>query len=372
MRKLCVTVALMAMSVMPLMNAGAAPSSPLIHPSHIATTPNLIPLGVSCTPSDFCMLLSRQQSAYGAPEFSTTWNGHNVSAPQRIPGAEFLGMDDSGGLSEVSCPSSNFCMSVGQGPALKTSYLWANGVWKSVPIPAPQPIVPAVPAAEVATQAIGWTSISCVSSSFCFAVGRYLVNQIVGDTQTEKVATTFIRWNGAAWIPFAVWQDADIEHVSCASILACEAVGTSSATWNGSHWGGQGVPGETLNSQTTPNFTSISCIEGTEGAACLAVGSTSVIKWSPKAPSGWHVVAHPSSVSLEQVDCHSPTLCVAIGYSTESSNPEVLSQWNGALWTSATVPGQGFSGGGVGVASSTSDVLVDTNLGDTETYWSRG
>ena len=155
MRKFCVTVALMAMSVMPLMNAGAAPSSPLIHPSHIATTPNLIPLASRArrATSACCSAASKAPTE----RRSSPPRGTATTSRRRIPGAEFLGMDDSGGLSEVSCPSSNFCMSVGQGPALKTSYLWANGVWKSVPIPAPQPIVPAVPAAEVATQAIGWT-----------------------------------------------------------------------------------------------------------------------------------------------------------------------------------------------------------------------
>jgi hypothetical protein len=367
------------------LGVGVAPatasSTQLDHPVLIATTASYYPLTATCTSQEFCVAIIRGRSNYGAPEYSQVWNGSRLSAPRKIPGADFLAMDDSGGLNQVSCTSSSFCMAVGQGPAINASYRYTNGVWKEVPIPSPQPIVPAVPQSQIATQSLAWTSVSCLSSKFCFAVGRTIIGIMSNTTQTEKVATTYARWNGSTWSPVEVVQGADLEHVSCVTTTSCVAVGTTSSVWNGATWTVTGIPGETLNVQTETLYTGISCVAG---ATCMAVGddlgaksgtNESVVEW---AHGAWRAVAVPKSpsstgLSLYQINCRTATLCVALGFISEARDePAVVSEWNGSNWRSATVSGQVFSGGGLDLTSATGDVMVDTNLTDTATLWLKG
>src|ERR1700691_4226801 len=195
----------------------AATSPHIIHPSLVATTPHLIPLDVSCTSQFFCLALSRPTTNFGGSVYSTIWNGSKLSAPRKIPGAGFTAEDDSGGLSEVSCAPANFCMAVGKSSAAKTSFRWSQSGWKEIPIPSPSPLAPAPPLASITNMSDGWTSISCLSSSFCMAAGSDNDQVISGTTEAEKSASTLIEWNGTTWGHVQSLQGVNIDQVSCST-----------------------------------------------------------------------------------------------------------------------------------------------------------
>jgi hypothetical protein len=354
----------------------AASSTRLVHPSLVATTSRLIPLGVSCTSQFFCLALARPSTENGGSVYSTIWNGSTLSKPQKIRGAAFEAMDDSGGLSAVSCAPANFCMAVGQSSAARTSFRWTHGGWKEIPIPAPSPVHPAPALSSISNESDGWMSISCLSSSFCMAAGGDNDQVVRGTSESEKSATTFIEWNGTTWGHAQTLQGIDIDNVSCSTSKLCVAVGGSSAVWNGAHWRLVSVPGRTSNPDTTASYTSISCVVG---ATCLAVGSSAstsaVIKWAGNA---WHVLAAPTysatkDLYLYQIDCHTPSLCLT--YDDIPGNQHqrvVVSEWNGSRWSSAAVTGELLDGGGVEWTSANSDVVVDVSLNAATTQWLKG
>ncbi len=351
----------------------AAPPQ-LIRPSLVATTPNMIPLDVSCTSQFFCLALSRSTSDFGGGVYSTIWNGSKVSAPTKIPGAGFTAEDDSGGLSEVSCAPANFCMAVGKSSASKTSYRWTHSGWREFPIPLPSPVVPAPSPSSISNQSDGWMSISCLASSFCMAAGSDNDQVVTGTSEVEKSATTFMEWNGSTWGHAQSFQGVDIDNVSCSTSKFCVAVGSASAVWNGAHWRRVTVPGQTANPTTTASYTSISCVAG---STCVAIGSSAsrsaVIKWSGNA---WHVLAAPtysSALYLYQIDCHSASLCLTFDDIPGNQHERaVVSEWNGSRWSSAAVSGELLDGPGVQWTSANSDVVVDVSLNATTTQWLKG
>jgi hypothetical protein len=371
-----VSIAAVAMTFGVASPVRAASSTRLIRPSLVATTPRLIPLDVSCTSQFFCLALARPTTENGGSVYSTIWNGSKLSVPQRIRGAAFEALDDSGGLSEVSCAPANFCMAVGQSTASKTSFRWAQSGWKAIPIPSPSPVVPAPSLSSISNESDGWMSISCLASSFCMAAGGENDQVVAGTSETEKSATTFIEWNGTTWGHAQTLQGVDIDHVSCSTSKFCVAVGGSSAVWNGTHWRLVSVPGQTSNPDTTASYTSISCVVG---STCLAIGSSAsasrVIKWAGNA---WHVIAAPtysstSDLYLYQIDCHSASLCLTFDDIPGGQHQRVVvSEWNGSRWSSAAVAGELLDGGGVEWTSANSDVVVDLSLNATTTQWLKG
>jgi hypothetical protein len=355
---------------------GAAPSATLVRPSLVATTSRLIPLDVSCTSEFFCLALGRPTTENGGSVYSTIWNGTKVSTPTKIPGAKFEALDDSGGLSHVSCAPASFCMAVGQGSAAKTSFRWTHNGWKEIPIPAPSPIVPAPALSSISNSSDGWMSITCLASSFCMAAGSDNDQVVAGSSESEKSATTLIEWNGAKWGRATTLRGVAIDHVSCATTKFCVAVGSSSAVWNGTHWRLVSVPGQTTNPDTSASYTGISCVLG---ATCLAIGSagsaSAVIKWASDA---WHVIAAPkysttSDLYLYEVDCASASRCLTFDDIPGGDHQRaVVSEWNGDRWSSAAVSGELLDGGGVEWTSGYSDIVVDLSLSASTTQWFKG
>lgn len=361
---------------------GAAPMRNLARASVIATSSKLMPLDLSCSSRSFCMALMRQGTDTGASVYSARWNGSKVSAPHRIPGATYLAMDDTGGISALSCVSSKFCIAVGQGQMSKTSFRWSGKDWRAVAIPSPSAIVPAPAPASIQAELVGWTSISCATRKFCVAVGTSVDAVTAGASTASRVATTFMLWNGTSWIHQSTLQGVDLTAVSCSSTTSCVAIGASSAAWNGTLWRQVSVPGETSNPVTSAYYSGISCVAH---FTCVAVGSSpvsttaiapAVIEWTNGA---WHTIAPPAPPSssgpfLNQIDCQSVTLCVASGYTALGrSEPALLSVWNGRFWTSAMVPGQiAVRDGAVDFTSNSSDIAIVTSNNGSSTLWLKG
>jgi hypothetical protein len=146
--------------------------------------------------------------------------------------------------------------------------------------------------------------VSCVSSSFCVAVGA------AGSDKPAIVDS----WNGSVWsvesrIKPHGYSEAQLSGVSCISSTRCVAVGIATdsendnhlfaVTWNGSVW--------------TP----------------------SVLAYPPSTDQG----------GLVSVSCPSTSGCMAVGWTNGSAGKEAMAeQWNGSIWTFEALPKGGISG----------------------------
>ena len=120
----------------------------------------------------------------------------------------------------VSCPSAKSCVAVGSSGSTKGSKTlvesWNGAKWSVVATPN------VVGSANSHLQAV-----SCVSATTCFAVGN--------STQGTTVKSLVEAWFGSSWSVMAspsptAWTNAGLESVSCSSTTSCFAVGSARAT----------------------------------------------------------------------------------------------------------------------------------------------
>src|SRR5262249_25885741 len=152
--------------------------------------------------------------------------------------------------------------------------------------------------------------VSCVSSTFCMAVGLSDNNLSAAQTFQPPVASLAEQWDGAAWSVLATpatVTNPQLATVSCASPTFCVAVGKTNSL------------GEAGYGRLYPGTASRALVEMWNGAT-------------------WTVTATPAgSVSrsgLSGVTCTSVTFCVAVGvHSVGNSGEAALAEmWNGSAW----------------------------------------
>jgi hypothetical protein len=269
--------------------------------------------GVSCTSAQACVAVgSYVNAAFDEFTLAERWNGSRwviqPTPPSRGPaGANAV-------LIAVSCSAAHFCIAVGstgKGKALIEEWNGAHWVIK--------------PAAPVPGSSGTWlTGVSCTSTLACTAVGGY------GTKAGEKALAE--RWNGIGWTVQPAPNPAGatvtaLAHVSCASSLACTAVGVSvrgpggdrtlAENWNGHRWTIAPTPTPAAGGQ----LSDVSC---TSAQSCTAVGNvfltngatlTLVETWN-----GSHWSAQAGRVlagfdsGLSGVSCPAPGTCTAVGF----------------------------------------------------------
>ncbi|HEU4462215.1 MAG TPA: hypothetical protein VFR75_06445, partial [Solirubrobacterales bacterium] len=254
---------------------------------------------------------------------------------------------DEGGLASVSCVSATQCMAVGTyknnfGGEVQTrplAMLRVNETW-SLKTP------PAFPSGGKGGALAG---VSCTSATECTAVGYYLDSSGVQRPLVE-------RWNGAAWaiqtapLPSGA-TSGRFRSVSCISSSACTAVGeyrnaagataTLAAQWNGTAWTPESPP----NRGTTDRLRDVSCASA---SMCWAVGEYAptlkeygegkkeeavALRWDGAA---WTSGTLPEAPwRLNSISCPTTSFCSAVG---EDSTVE---RWSGGSWVRETMPGPG-------------------------------
>ena len=365
------------------------------HPAHATFT---VPLSVSCASAGSCEAGGSYQQVDTSGDviaLAEGWNGHAWLLQRAVtpPGATL------NTLASVSCVSASFCEAVGlhfniSGNQTALAEQWNGTSWKiqTVPIPPPQP---GGGGGEILN------SVSCVSASFCEAVG-------VGDAGPNAEM-----WNGTSWtlqarpgfdvipqavscaaVDFCVSVNGDgqvntwdgtawsagvsvagfrpFTSVSCVSASFCEAVGQgptgeNAAMWNGSTWTPQptaGGPSEGLNAVSCSAANSCEVV-GNSGFVTLAErwdGTAWTLQSTPN-PSGFQFN------SLSGVSCTSADSCTAVGQS--QTNGQVFSStlgevWNGTAWTLRSTPNKPSAGRNLlnGVSCGASQKC--TAVGDTE------
>ncbi len=315
--------------------------------------------GVSCPTPTWCMAVGSQSVIqYGVGDVNT----HGLA--ERWDGSRWTEMPLPQPAAAISCTSPAACTAVGG----TTAERWDGTAWtvQSVPLP-PDSNNP------------GLSGVSCISATFCVAVGGYQPPSTNG--APPPWYQLIEAWNGSDWStqtppappgPFG----GVLTNVSCSSPAACTAIGkfpTNSAVatvaerWDGSTWTEQPAPG--LAAYPGMILTGISC---TSAAACMAIasGEGSPFQSRPVAAQwngtywSFQEMALPAGIynwQLNALSCSAETSCVAVGFYTSWSGPilSLVERWDGSAWTvqPAPVPAGG-SGGLTSVACSSAVACV--------------
>jgi len=260
-------------------------------------------------------------------------------------------------LAAVSCVSATFCVAVGSvAPravlARTLVEMWDGLRWSHVASPyGDTPVT--VPRGVISRAQLN--GVSCTSPRNCIAVGEY---------ETKYAGLAVIeRWDGSRWsIVPSPTATAVLTGVSCAGARFCMAVGTAVERWNGSRWSIiGGVPASSLSA--------VSC---TSATFCLGVGSNGRRGWAARwNGKRWlHVPIrepdYPDSPNLLGVSCTSPASCVAVGaYLTGFGGAAppvfggVAERWDGTRWSFVDTRDQALSG--VSCRSGSDCIAVGTN-----------
>jgi len=264
---------------------------------------------------------------------------------------------------------------------------WSGSGWTIVPSPDTS-----------STDSDVLDGVSCVSATFCMAVGAAAPVQWAGDLRYSG-QTLIEEWDGSSWTiissPDISSTDGDIlTGVSCVSASFCVAVGTdfgaSGVTqtlierWDGAGWGI--VTSPDTSSADDDSLNGVSCAAT---SFCMAVGdyqslatggqATLTEKWDG---SAWTIVPSPDSStqpwdSLQGVSCPSTTFCMAVGQSQIFSGPVLATEWDGSTWTMVSPPAVGtyptYMGSALNAVSCTDSTFcigighLGVQTGDT--YW---
>ena len=290
-------------------------------------------LSVACTSESACTAAGVMGGTTSPPLLLVeAWNGTSWSTQHAFMKRSELGA----GLFNVSCTSTSFCIAVGSDALQEPiAEIWNGVSWKVSSTPA-----------EGSNG--GLSDVACVTKTDCIAVGP-------SNTQQAGLAE---QWNGKTWTVLQTpAAEGNLEGVSCTSVDACIAVGTTfnlqtgtstalAESWNGTEWSLMKTPSTGTGSIET-ELLSVSC-----GAAqsCVAVGvsvndqdvgSPLIESWNG---SKWSIdKSAPTSASnlgITGVSCTSATSCMATGYAFDRLNSPVAfsEMWNGTTWTSEKIP----------------------------------
>ncbi len=274
----------------------------------------------------------------------TTWSVQSAPSPAGATDSELHG---------ISCSSATSCIAVGFSGAQALAEQWNGTTWAILPTP--------TPAGGSALE-----GVSCSAPGDCTAVGTR-GSRIGGVTLAES-------WNGTSWTiettvnprgAPAPHYDSVLGSVSCTSATACTAAGwftktvkndvTLAEVWNGTAWTVQATPDPARAIVT--KLTGVSCSSVT---ACIAVGSsfsrasdsdvTLAERWNG---TTWKLQSTPNPAgavasSLASVSCSSAVACTAVGSFEGSSDLFSLAEaWNGTAWALETTPNAATTTGSV-------------------------
>jgi hypothetical protein len=180
--------------------------------------------------------------------------------------------------------------------------------------------------------------VSCVSGSFCMAVGGFV-------SRSGKHIVLAEAWNGTRWRVVRSAETAGgLDAVSCTRVSFCMAVGETVAlhplaeAWNGSTWRVVKAP---------PGGANLSAVSCATASFCVGVPGTTVSnvaeEWNGRA---WHLMnmsgdsCGPFFCLLYGVSCPRAQDCMAVGTYTNHAGTVVLGKalkWNGRTWRN-TIP----------------------------------
>ncbi len=306
--------------------------------------------GVSCATATFCVAVGGHYFANSAgfadeQTLVEMWNGTSwtiAKAPNPVVGER--------SLLGVSCPTTTFCVAVGQtvvSPDSGELYdqiieTWNGQRWTLLH-----------------GDETGFTdlnAVTCVNTSRCVAVGKLVPK----DAGLRPLIET---WNGTTWTTSASPSenpDDLLNAVSCRDRALCFAVGKNFSIGT-SHYGeatsierliGSSWSVASSLSPSAPGNDILNGVSCQFASSCFAVGDfntnafsgsgyrTLIEKWNA---TSWLRSITPSihepDVQLNGVDCASARLCFAVGFQTTTTNGySLIEKWNGSDWAAIKSP----------------------------------
>lgn len=284
-------------------------------------------VGVSCAAIDSCMAIGYRYVPREPGVIAERWNGHGWSVAYATTASRQL--------TGVSCPTTNWCMLIGddRDDATPTRDGFAI-VWSAGRVTAHTPNL----------DSPQLNAVSCVGALSCVVVGSY----VLGDRDVPLEA----RWNGSTWsvmLAAHAADDLELTSVSCTSTSNCMAIGTGGTSypptvadrWNGRTWSSLTMPSSGHHVRPTcdpramgclsvrvriPVLRSVSC---GSASTCLAIGTQGLVEsW---AAGRWVIVRTPAH--LVAVSCASADACDAVGFEGVAVQEPVSYGWNGSGWT---------------------------------------
>lgn len=316
-------------------------------------------LSVACTSTAACFAVGVDDAVNPEVDVVTLglvdrWDG----ASWKISTPPLGGSQSS--LRSVSCVSATFCMAVGglaNGAEAPLAERWNGAHWSVITAP--------IPAGATSGNFRG---VSCTSTTNCFAVGR-----VTTDDQSYRNHPLIERWNGTGWAiipsPPTHTNEGALSSVSCPIASRCFAVGSTSQNysltehWDGSSW--------TINAGGTNDLGYLSSVSCATSTRCFAVGTTFDFartlarRWDG---TTWSTVPTPDSGNDSRfygVSCSAPGACTAVGVGRpdpDSGSRPLIERWNGSTWSISPNPALSSFLYGVSCAGSTSCVAVGPGL----------
>jgi hypothetical protein len=298
--------------LMPMSGVAAAATAWKIQPSPNVTVPNGQIEAVACRSVSACTAVGYYLDPAGRyVPLAQAWNGSSWTQ-QAVPSPSGAQVP---GLSGVSCVSASFCEAVGgsdeaaESESTGFAELWNGSSWSLQSPPSP-----------AGGTNVVLNAVSCASASFCEAVGSY--------TADDTIVSLAEEWNGTAWTVQSTPNQAggsvptQLEGVSCVSATFCQAVdfdGAMAEIWNGTSWAAESVPYP--SGMTGPGLDSVSC---TSLTFCEAVGSYISAQvtnrvlfaevWNGTSWQDQSMAQTADDQLLQAVSCVSAAFCEAVGY----------------------------------------------------------
>jgi len=330
---------------------------------------------VACTSRQFCVAVGPNYSevtaekTVSAPTVIDQFNGRVWTRSKSPSPSAKLNI-----LESVSCSSSTFCLAVGgdevRGTEVPLTERFNGHSWSVV---SNSTLYPGTPTTSMT---MSLSSVSCVSASFCMAVGTV----IRGSSQNGFLYSTVQgQFNGSVWTRSPDSYNGQLTSVSCVSKTSCIAGGqgppgsvvASFADFNGKSWGGLlnystpfGKLGPSGASGSASAITGVSCVKGLfRGTVPSAMGRLCLVEgWG--LPNGRYTpfVGYVTPANGAQQEnpvtfVHHPGLnpvgmacvstgCVVIGKISNASSSAFAAVFAGAwsLRPTAAPPGGEFIG----------------------------
>ncbi len=328
-------------------------------PTLVGSRPNSVQAAtVSCASATVCYgggTFASSSAGKGNLPLLLHWTGGRWFA-QQGPLPAGAASSNSAEITGMTCPAVSRCLAGGhyEGSGNQGMLVsFANGKWTAIKAPLPAGASPN-PDAEV-------TATSCPSATSCFAVGQY-------DDTAGNMPGLLLRWSAGTWHAAAAPIPAGSQAIEALSALACPSTSLCFAGgWHqdgasmpallmlmrsGGHWSVMNVPlpaGAAAEPQA--QITGLSC---PSVSLCVAVGfytdskghqqgfllTRSGTTWTAtKAPLPGNAAKSPG-VSLTTVSCPTTSQCTAGGGFTNTALEEsgLLLFWSGKAWRAVAAP----------------------------------
>jgi hypothetical protein len=318
-------------------SAGKWTVKPVPSPAHGS---NVFANEVSCSSATSCLFVGQHWAGSNGADaaLAEAWNG----SKWRIIAATSPAGTTESGLNDVACPTSNFCLVVGDAGTSatryhSTAYTWSHGAsWKEISVPGPS-----------GSRSSELGGLACSDAAHCMAVGNYT-------SSTGHYLPFADHWTSGHWkvitLPAIAKQSQVIpEGISCQTANECVEVGITldntkqhyyhayAELWSGGKW-------HLMTLRGAPSqFDSVSC---PAAGRCFASGYTwpSLTGYAHQLIETWNGHAwdlqQPAEAAgvagtLTHVSCVSATSCESVGFSfsTKANSDAAISEgWNGSHW----------------------------------------